>query len=274
MAFEDKHLASLVAACAVGVGAGVLLVHTFGKVEPASRADDQPAAAAAASPSPASATPKPPEIGAHVVTDVVSAEVVTLEGVGPVRLLGVDATHGPGGKEADSSAAKAYLLTKVKGKQVFATGDPNTVDTEFKDPVGAPLVYLMLDDGVIVNSDMIARGMAIADLDRPYDRQDEFMRAERDARWNNRGLWELASVKPLSPSDADKVNAARKGGVQPVEPAPAVVGKNDVLVTPDGRFHRGSCKLGKGGVVMSIDDARKKHYLACPQCFASPRVKV
>ncbi|HQR37122.1 MAG TPA: thermonuclease family protein [Blastocatellia bacterium] len=272
MSFEDKHLASLVAACAVGVGIGVVLVHTFGRVEPASRAFDQPAVVAPASASPA--TPVAPEIGSHVVTDVVSSEVVTLEGVGKVRLLGVDTLHGPGGKDADPAAAKAYLTMKIKGKEVFATGDPETADTEFKDENGAPLVYLMLEDGVIVNTEMIARGMAITDLDRSYGRRDELMRAERDARWNNRGVWDIAALKPLSPSDLDKANAQKKNQLPPVEVPPPAVGKNDVLVTSDGRFHRSSCKLGKGGVVMSIDDARKKHYLACPSCFASPRVKV
>jgi endonuclease YncB( thermonuclease family) len=269
MPFEDRYLASMVAACAVGVGIGVLLVNMFGKVETEGRAFDQPAAVAPATP----AAPQPPEYGSRIVRDVVASDVVELDGIGQVRLLGVDTQHGPDGKEADPGAAKAFLTAKVKGKQVFVSGDPETAVTDFKDENGKPYVYLMLDDGVIVNSEMVARGMAIADLDRPYGRRDEIMRAERDARWNNRGLWQAADLKPLAPSYLDRANA-RKGQLQPVEPTPQVVGKNDVLVTPDGRFHRGSCKLGKGGVVMPLDEARKKHYLADPQCFASPRVKV
>ena len=49
---------------------------------------------------------------------------------------------------------------------------------------------------------------------------------------------------------------------------------DSVLVTGDGRFHKQSCRLGKGGVPMSPGDARSKHYLACPTCFVSSKVKI
>jgi hypothetical protein len=57
-----------------------------------------------------------------------------------------------------------------------------------------------------------------------------------------------------------------------VEP-PRQIGRNDVLVTPDGRFHRQSCPAGKSGIPMSPEDARSRRYLACPQCHSSPKVK-
>jgi endonuclease YncB( thermonuclease family) len=269
MQFGDRFVASLLGACAVGIGIGVLLVYAFGRVEPASRAFDEPSAAV--EPAPAEPAPSAPDLGVHAVQEVVGASVVTLEGLGPVRLLGIEVENGPGGKPVDPDRARAVLQQIAAGKQVVVLCDPATADTAFKDDNGAWLVYLMRDDGVLVNTELLARGAAVADLDRPYARRDEFVRAERDARWNGRGLWETAvAAKPLPPSPL--MPDPRR---LPTDVAPAPTpGKNDVLVTKDGRFHRPSCKLSKGGVVMAAADARGKHYLACPVCFSSPRVKI
>jgi endonuclease YncB( thermonuclease family) len=262
-------MAAVVGACAVGIGIGVILVYAFGHVEPASSAfDERPLAIEEAAPAP---QPTAPDLGVRTVEEVVGANVVTLSGLGPVRLLGIEVESGPGGKPVDPDRARAVLQQIAAGKQVVVIGDPASAETAFKDEQGAWLVYLMRDDGVLVNTELLARGAAVADLDRPYARRDEFVRAERDARWNGRGLWETAAAaKPLPPSPLTPDPRRLPTDVAP-SPAP---GKNDVLVTKDGRFHRASCKLSKGGVVMSGDDARGKHYLACPQCFSSSRVKI
>jgi endonuclease YncB( thermonuclease family) len=274
MQFGDKFLASVVAACALGIGIGVLLVNTFGRVEPSSRAFDQPPSvekAEAKQPD----VPDVPALGLHSVEQVLAPDVVSLDGLGPVRLLGVDPRTGPGDKPVDPTLGKALLQQIAAGKQVLVSCDPATADTGFKDENGTYLVYLMLDDGGLVNTELIARGAAVTDLNRPYARRDEFVRAERDARWSGRGLWEVASAKPLAPAAPSALTPdPRRPPLAPGAAAPLAPGKNDVLVTKDGRFHRPSCTLSKGGVVMSIDDARAKHYLACPVCFSSPRVKV
>jgi endonuclease YncB( thermonuclease family) len=273
MQFGDRFLASVVASCAVGVGIGVLLVNNFGRVEPAGQAYDTPAAVDAA-PEP----PKPPpvpELGAHTVEKVIAPDVVSLDGLGPVRLLGVDPRNGPGGKPADPDLGKAVLEQALSGKKVLVSCDPLTADVGFKDENGTYLVYLMLDDGTLANTEVIARGAAVTDLERPCGRRDEFVRAERDARFNNRGLWEVAVAKPpLSPLAPSGLAPDPRRPAAGVPAVPETLGKNDVRVTKDGRFHRPSCPQGKGGVVMSIDDARAKHYLACPICFASTRMKV
>jgi endonuclease YncB( thermonuclease family) len=275
MQFGDKFLASIVASCAVGVGIGVLLVNSFGKVEPAGQAFDQPPAVEQQAPAPAA--PAVPDLGTHAVDIVIAPDVVSLDGIGPVRLLGVDPRSGPAGKLVDPDLGKGILEELVNGKQVLVSCDPATADTDFRDENGIYLVYLMLDDGVLANTELIAKGAAVADLDHPCGRRDELIRAERDARFNGRGLWEVASAKPsLSPMPpsmlAPDPRRPAAGGALPA--APQALGKNDVLVTKDGRFHRPSCKLSKGGVVMTVEDARAKHYLACPVCFASTRMKV
>lgn len=275
MQFGDKFLASIVASCAVGIGLGVLLVNNFKKVEPNSEAYDQPVASAPAPAPPAA--PETPDLGTHTVDKVLSTEVVSLDTLGPVRLLGVDPRGGPGGKPADPELGRAVLEQALLGKRVAVSCDPATADVGFKDENGAYLVYLMLEDGTLANTEVIMKGAAVADLDHPSAHRDEFVRAERDARFNSRGLWEVASAKaPLSPVAPSALTPdPRRPGAPGLAPAaPAAPGKNDVLVTKDGRFHRPSCPDAKGGVVMSIDDARAKHYLADPRCFASTRMKV
>jgi endonuclease YncB( thermonuclease family) len=238
MQFGDKYLATIVGACAVGVGIGVLLVNSFGRVESQSAAFDQPP------PAPVTQTkvnekpapPPAPELGAHAVEKVLTGDTVVLEGVGQVRLLGVDAVHLPAGK-SDPNLSRVMLQQIVEGKVVGVECDPASADTDFKDENGNYLAYLMLEDGVIVNTELLARGGAVADLDRAATRRDELVRAERDARWNSRGLWQAAggkTVVPIPPSDI--------AGRRPLDVAPPVQpGKDDVLVTSDGRFHKASC---------------------------------
>ncbi|MBK6316297.1 MAG: thermonuclease family protein [Blastocatellia bacterium] len=272
MLVGDRFLASIVAAAAVGLGAGVLLVYGFDAVEPSSKAYSQPAGA----PSPPVEKPKPeaPNLGTHAVEKVISSSVVSIEGLGPVRLLGVDASSGPGGKPVDPVVAESVLRQLTAGQQVEVVCDPSTADSNFKDDTGAYLVYLLRSDGTIVNVELVAKGMAVADLDRAYERRDGFVRAEREARFEGRGIWESAASKPLAPlAPSDLPPGAKRGNLEPIAPQPSP-GKNDVLVTSDGRFHKPSCKQAKGGIVMSSEDARGKRYLACPYCFVSPRVKV
>ena len=273
MHFSDKHLAAMALACALGVGIGIFFANNVGSVESASGKVER----AAAEPPPAPPPLEVPELGVRAVEQVVSGEVVSLEGVGVVRLLGVDTILGPGDKPVDPQVSKSLLQQMLAEKQVAVICDPSTADTGFKDENGAYLVYLMLEDGVLVNTELLARGGAVADLSRPYGRKDELVRAERDARWNGRGVWSgaaaTAKLAPLPPSDLGRGQSPLRP--LPLQPeAPKAAGKGDVLVTKDGRFHRSSCNLSKGGVVMSTEDAKGKNYLACPVCFASPRVKV
>lgn len=272
MQFDDKFLAWVGGACLVGIGVGVLLIRNFGHNDRLGRDDATRPPMVEQAANPPKAAPKPPEFGVRTVESVTSGDQVVLEGLGPVRLLGVDTAAAPAGKPANTALSQSLLKQIAVGKKVLVTGDPGTVDTEFKDEQGHPLVYLMLDDGVIVNTELLARGGAVADLSRPYSRKDEFVRAERDARWNNRGIWQGSTVASVGPNDATGGPSTKKvPEVTMPQPTP---GKNDVLVTSDGRFHRPSCKLSKGGIVMSGEDARAKHYLACPNCFVSPKVKV
>ena len=276
MHFSDKHLAAMALACALGVAIGIFFANNVGSVESAAEPSETAATVAETVAPPPEA--QVPELGVRAVEEVLSGEVVALEGVGLVRLLGVDIVAGPSDKPVDPQLSKTMLQQMLNGKQVAVICDPSTADTAYKDDNGAYLVYLMLEDGVLVNTELLARGAAVADLTRPYGRKDELLLAERDARWNGRGVWSAAATAKLEPLPPSDLGRAGQSPLRPiplqVEPPPRAPGKNDVLVTKDGRFHRASCSRAKGGVVMAAEDARGKNYLACPVCYVSPRVKV
>jgi endonuclease YncB( thermonuclease family) len=227
--------------------------------------------------------PEAPKIGVRTVLSVISADTVELEDTGPVRLLGVDARQAPsesGARPPDPAAARALLEALVANKSVLVECDPETADTEFKTEDGLLLVYLMTEDGVLVNTELVARGGAVADLSRPYRHKDELVLAERDARFAGRGLWETATatnrqaLPPLPPSPGlPSVTLPARPGQSPVDAAKPTPRSGDVLVTSDGRYHRQSCSLAKGGVPLATEEAQQKRYLACPSCFVSSKVK-
>jgi endonuclease YncB( thermonuclease family) len=209
----------------------------------------------------------------RTVERIVSGDTVVLEGTGPVRLLGVEVKKGPDGKPVDPSLVAELLRQLIEGKTVAVECDPETADTAFKSDDDLLLVYLVRDDGVLVNTELVARGGAFADLSRAYKRRNEMILAERDARWENRGVWGTAAKSPLAPMNPAQlppVTIPVQPGAPVTGPAPAM--KNAVLVTSDGRYHKSSCKLSQGGVPMGVEDARKKHYLACPACFVSQKL--
>ena len=281
MQFDRKLLPTVGGAAVLGLAVGVLI--TNGLLKP--QADtgaysdfDDPRAGSMA---PASTVPEPaaepasPEVSVQTVERVISGEIVQLDGVGPARLLGVDAAQGPGGKAPAPEMSRALLQRLVEGRRVTVAYDPATVDTAFKDDSETPLVYLTLEDGTLVNMELVARGGAVADLRKAYKHRDDLIRAERDARWAGRGVWELSIAKqPLSPLPPSNLPSVQRPPSGSDPSAAASVPADSVLVTSDGRFHRQSCRLAKGGIPMSPADARAKNYLACSQCFVSPKVKI
>jgi endonuclease YncB( thermonuclease family) len=223
--------------------------------------------------------PDAPKVGIRQVVRVLSGDTVELDETGPVRLLGVDTKLNPSAKPVDPTMARAILEQLVTGKTLDVRCDPETADTEFKSDEGMLLVYLMTADGVLVNTELIARGVAVADLTRTYERKDELMIAERDARFNGRGMWELVAKNATSPLPPSPTMPSVIVPMKPLQPGEVMAPKpaarsGDVLVTPDGRYHRQSCSLGKGGVPIATEEAQQKRYLACQACFVSSKVKI
>ena len=146
---------------------------------------------------------------AQKVTKVPGGDTLVVDGVGKVRLAGVEPStpafrtglpgptppprSGPsspppaliGGRlnlTPDRSSRNA-LRTLILGKEVTL---------EFDDTGGratVPRVYVFLMDGTFVNAEMVRQGNARVDGAVPLVRLDELRQVEKEAREARRGVW-------------------------------------------------------------------------------------
>jgi len=110
-----------------------------------------------------------------------------------VRLIGVDAPEsrkafkkevGFYGKEA-----KAYLTKVLRGKKVKLAFDIDSLDRYKR-----TLAYVYLEDGTFVNAELIKNGYAMAMTVPPNVKfADKFVKLQREARENKRGLWKISN---------------------------------------------------------------------------------
>jgi endonuclease YncB( thermonuclease family) len=69
--------------------------------------------------------------------------------------------------------------------------DPANAATGHRDntPQKRTLAYVFLDDGMLLNAEIIKQGYGFALSRYPFARMEEFRRLEREAREQGRGLW-------------------------------------------------------------------------------------
>jgi len=147
---------------------------------------------------------------AQKVTNVTDGNTLVVEGVGNVRLLGIRNTdpsalqmgpHGPppqprngpdtppptavGGRIAlGRERPSRDLLRKLAlGKTVRIEYDPSAGSS------GPRTAYLYLEDGTMLNTEMLKAGQARIDLSRGFAREKEFRAIEEQARSAGVGIW-------------------------------------------------------------------------------------
>lgn len=106
-----------------------------------------------------------------------------------IRLIGIDApeTRNSGRKTVGSfgKQSKEYLTKLISDKEVRIEYD---IDKE--DQYKRTLAYVFLSDGTFVNAELLRQGYAMVMTIPPNVRYAErFVKLERKARKNNRGLW-------------------------------------------------------------------------------------
>jgi micrococcal nuclease len=122
-----------------------------------------------------------------LVVRIVDGDTVILERVGRVRLIGVDTpeTVAPGkaeqpfGREASEFTGRLLL-----GKPVRIEYGRNK-----RDRYDRALAYVYLLDGTFVNAEIIKHGYGVAYTRFPFKHMGEFVKIEREARENGRGMW-------------------------------------------------------------------------------------
>jgi micrococcal nuclease len=139
-------------------------------------------------------TTTPPETTQFLpVTRVVDGDTVIVSGYGSVRLIGVDTPEtvdpdepvGCFGPEA--SAFTRQLLTARMVRLEF--------DVDRTDRYGRTLAYLYMEDGTLVNAQLILQGYGYAYTVFPFRYLDQFRTYEREAREAGRGLWSACPVR-------------------------------------------------------------------------------
>jgi len=123
-----------------------------------------------------------------VVTRVIDGDTIVVEGVGTVRLIGVDTPEtvdprrpvGYFGKEASDFAKQ--LAT---GKRVRLEFDQDRTDR-----YGRTLAYVYLQpENLLLNAEIIRQGYGFAYTRFPFRMMEQFRAFEREAREAGRGLW-------------------------------------------------------------------------------------
>jgi len=123
-----------------------------------------------------------------VVTRVIDGDTIVVEGVGTVRLIGVDTPEtvdprrpvGYFGREASD-----FTKQVATGKRVRLEFDQDRTDR-----YGRTLAYVYLQpENVLLNAEIIRQGYGFAYTRFPFRMMDQFRALEREARDAGRGLW-------------------------------------------------------------------------------------
>ena len=151
---------------------------------------------------------------AQQVTKIDSGDTIVVDGVGKVRLIGirsVDETPlgmGPnqqpparqdppsptslpptaiGGavKLKPNRPSKDFLTTMLLGHTVKLQRDPLIGEK-------STLVYVFLENGTLVNAEMLRQGAARGDFSREFAHEQEFKRIEAEAHEAGTGVWAIA----------------------------------------------------------------------------------
>jgi micrococcal nuclease len=135
--------------------------------------------------------------GPFPVTSVTDGDTirVTVEGRSTrVRLIGIDTPEVADPRKpvqcfGQEASRRAHDL--MDGTHVWLEYDPSQ---SRRDRYGRTLAYVWLSDAVLVNEAMIHEGYAHEyTYDTPYKYRDAFVKAQREARTEERGLWSPAT---------------------------------------------------------------------------------
>ena len=122
---------------------------------------------------------------------VIDGDTILLERGERVRLIGVDTPeiahpHRPEKEIGEKFGKEASAFTKR-----LAEGKPVRLEfgREREDAYGRTLAYVYLEDGTLLNAELIRQGFGAAYTRYPFRFEEDFILLEREARQNGRGMW-------------------------------------------------------------------------------------
>lgn len=129
------------------------------------------------------------------VRSVSDGDTIVLEGGKRVRYLGIDAPEvahegQPGEPLGDEAARCNRSLVSGRWVTLEFGGDR-------QDDYGRLLAYVFLEDGTLVNSELVRQGLAyLCPKQRPLRQWDRLLDAQLQAMKERRGLWSLPPPRP------------------------------------------------------------------------------
>jgi micrococcal nuclease len=114
-----------------------------------------------------------------------------------VRLIGVDTPetkHPKKPVECFGKEATQFTRDAVEGKSIRLVLDKINTKRQHKDRYGRTLAYAYLDDGTMLNAELIRQGYGHAYTRFPFRYLVEFRELERQARTQTVGLWSSCSL--------------------------------------------------------------------------------
>ena len=144
---------------------------------------------------------EPERASAQLVERVVDGDTIRVQGVGSVRLIGVDTpeTVDPR-KPVQRFGVEASEFTRRLAEAKVVRLE---FDWQRTDKYGRTLAYVYLPDGAMLNAEIIRQGYGFAYTTYPFKLAEEFRSLEREARESSRGLWGLTedTTPPVAPGD-------------------------------------------------------------------------
>lgn len=135
--------------------------------------------------------------GRYRVTRFVDGDTITIDMNGTketVRMIGVDTpeTHKPNTPiQCYGPAAAAFTKNLIGGKTVRLEADPTNQN---RDRYNRLLRYVYLPDNRLVQKELVANGYGFAYTSFPFQKKDEFIQAEQQAKEAAKGLWSNCTV--------------------------------------------------------------------------------
>ncbi len=235
----------------------------------------------------------PPE-GFQRVTRLVRGDTMEVDGVGVVRMIGIETPDGKAPREvygAHGQQSLAFAEKTLLNQDVRLEFDPAYQSDQNKDDKGQTLAYVYTRDGLMVNGEMIKRGYAMVQATEQFRLIDDFRSYERDAMQAMRGVWGLDTsssstastqtpgatpsddktkrLNPLMPSEIGP-NLPALSGSSSSTPSEAMV----LTSSSDRMYHKSGCEyLGKKKQALPLSQARTTGYTACGRCYPSTTLK-
>jgi len=132
------------------------------------------------------------------VIRVVDGDTIVVSPNEKVRLIGVDTPETVDPRKAIEcfgKAAKDFTRSAVEGKTIRLVLDSVNLARRHKDRYGRILAYVYLENGTMLNRELIRQGYAHAYTRYPFRYLVEFRQIERAARIEALGLWSGCAVR-------------------------------------------------------------------------------